>query len=134
MRRLAAVLGSVLGFAFTANGYRPLTKHGYGSAFAFGYGVFASELPMQVLGAQLTALVVVSRRLSPRIRQFSWLVLTAALDAGLGADRRTESGDLWKRPAPGGCHREETRRSTHAADLPRLRARRRHQLRGLRLQ
>ena len=29
--------------------------------------------------------------------------LTAALDAGLGTDRRTESGDLWKRPAPGGA-------------------------------
>ncbi len=60
--------------------------------------------------------------LPPRIRRFSWLVsalswlgllgprhvgrradepLTAALDAGLGPDRRTESGDLWKRPAPG---------------------------------
>ena len=29
--------------------------------------------------------------------------LTAALDAGLGPDRRTESGDLWKRPAAGGA-------------------------------
>jgi len=124
VKRLAAVLGSVVAFAFTANGYRPLTKHGYGSAYAFSYGLFASELPMQMLGAQLTALALVSRRLSPRIRRFSWLVsalswlgllglrrigrtanepLTAALDAGLGADRRTESGDLWKRPAPGGA-------------------------------
>jgi acetyl esterase/lipase len=28
--------------------------------------------------------------------------LTAALDAGLGTDRRTESGDLWKRPVGAG--------------------------------
>jgi hypothetical protein len=124
VKRLAAVLVSVLGFAFTANGYRPLTKHGYGSAFAFGYGVFASELPMQTLGVQLAALAAVSGRLPPRIRRVSWLVsvlswlgllglrhvgrradeaLTAALDAGLGPDRRTESGDLWKRPTPAGA-------------------------------
>jgi acetyl esterase/lipase len=124
VKRLAAVLVSILGFSFTANGYRPLTKHGYGSAFAFGYGVFASELPIQTLGVQLAALAAVSRRLPPRIRRFSWLVsalswlgllglrhvghkasepLTAALDAGLGPDRRSESGDLWRRPAPGGA-------------------------------
>jgi acetyl esterase/lipase len=30
------------------------------------------------------------------------LPLTAALDAGLGSDRRTQSGDLWKRPAGAG--------------------------------
>ena len=124
MKRLAAVLVSVLGFAFTVNGYRPLTKRPYGSVYALGYGVFASELPMQSLGVQFTALAAVSRRLPPRIRRFSWLLsalswlgllglrhvgrkanepLTAALDAGLGPDRRTESGDLWKRPAPGGA-------------------------------
>ena len=124
MKRLAAVLASALGFAVTANGYRPLTKHGYGSLYAFSYGVFASELPVPVLGGQLVALAGLSRWLPPRIRRFSWLVaglswlgllglrhlgrranepLTAALDAGLGPDRRTESGDLWKRPAPGGA-------------------------------
>ena len=139
MKRLAAVLVSVLGFAFTANGYRPLTKRPYGSVYAFGYGVFASELPMQSLGVQFTALAAVSRRLPPRIRRFSWLVsalswlgllglrhvghkanepLTAALDAGLGPDRRTESGDLWRRPRGRRCDREETRRRTNAADLP----------------
>jgi acetyl esterase/lipase len=124
VKRLAAVLVSVLGFAFTANGYRPLTKHGYGSLFAFSYGLSASELPAQTLAAQAAALVAFSRRLSPRVRLFSWLVsalswlgllglrhfgraadepLTAALDEGLGPERRTESGDLWKRPAPGGA-------------------------------
>src|ERR1700758_5004254 len=91
---------------------------------AFAYGLFASELPMQSLGIQFAALAAVSRRLPPRIRRFSWLLsamswlgllglryvgrtpnepLTAALDAGLGPGRRTESGDLWKRPAPGGA-------------------------------
>jgi len=124
VKRLAAVLVSVLGFAFTVNGYRPLTKRPYGSVYAWGYGVFASELPMQSLGVQFTALAAVSRRLPPRISRFSWLLsalswlgllglrhvgrkanepLTAALDAGLGPDRRTESGDLWKGPAPGGA-------------------------------
>jgi acetyl esterase/lipase len=124
MKRLAAVFVSALGLAYTANGYRPLTKHGYGSVFAFGSGVFASELPMQTLAVQLTGLAAVSRWLPTRLRRFSWLLaglsglgllglrhigrtanepLTAALDAGLGADRRTESGDLWKRPAPGGA-------------------------------
>ena len=124
MKRLAAVLVAVLGLAYTANGYRPLSKRGYGSLFAFSSGVIASELPMQTLFVQLTALAAVSRRLPARVRLFSWLVsalsglglvglrhighkanepLTAALDAGLGPDRRTESGDLWKRPAPGGA-------------------------------
>ncbi|MGA7049746.1 MAG: alpha/beta hydrolase [Mycobacterium sp.] len=124
MKRTAAVLVSVLGLALTANGYRPLTKHGYGSVFAFVYGVFASELPAQTLGVQLTAVAAVSRRLPKGLRRFSWLVsglswlgllglrhigrkanepLTAALDACLGPDRPTESGDLWKRPAPGGA-------------------------------
>jgi hypothetical protein len=106
VKRLAAVLVSALGFAFTANGYRPLSKGGYGSAYAFSYGVFASELPVQVLGVQLAALAAVSRGLPTRIQRFTWLVsalswlgllglrhvgrnanepLTGALDAGLGA-------------------------------------------------
>jgi acetyl esterase/lipase len=110
--------------AHTANGYRPLTRDRFGSGFAFAYGVFASELPMQTLAVQLAAQAAVSRLLPTRVRRFSWLVaasswlgllglrraghgahapLTAALDAGLGPDRRTESGDLWRRPAPGGA-------------------------------
>ena len=124
MKRLVAPLVALLSFAFTANGYRPLTKHGYGSLFAFSSGVFASELPVQVLGTQFAALAAVSRGLPKRVRRFSWLVsglswlgllglrrvghkanepLTEALDAGLGRDRRPEAGDLWKRPAPGGA-------------------------------
>ena len=105
MKRLGAVLASIFSVAFTANGYRPLSKGGYGSVFAFADGVFASELPLQSLGVQLTALAALSRRLPPRLRRFSWLLtavsglgllglrrlghranepLTAALDAGLG--------------------------------------------------
>jgi hypothetical protein len=119
VKKLAAVLGSLGGFAVTANGYHPLTKRGYPSMYVFSFGVFASELPLQLIAAQSAALAAVTRWLTPRLRWFSWLVsalswlgllglhrigsqanvpLTAALDAGLGTERRTESGDLWKRP------------------------------------
>ena len=123
VKKLFAVLASLAGLAVTANGYRPLSKRGYLSMYAFSFGVFASELPLQLLVSQFALLAAVTRKLSPRVRRFSWLVsalswlglvglnrlghqsklpLTAALDAGLGTDRRIESGDLWKRPAGGG--------------------------------
>jgi acetyl esterase/lipase len=123
VKKLLAVLASMAGLAVTANGYQPLSKRGYLSMYAFSFGVFASELPLQLLVSQFALLAAVTRRLSPRLRLFSWLVsalswlglaglhrigaqadqpLKAALDAGLGPDRRTESGDLWKRPAGAG--------------------------------
>jgi acetyl esterase/lipase len=123
VKKLAAVLGSLAGLVFTANGYRPLCKRGYPSLYAFSYGLVVSELPLQIFAGQFAMLAAVTRRLSSRPRRFSWLVstvswlgllglarigrkanvpLTAALDAGLGTDRRTESGDLWKRPAGAG--------------------------------
>ena len=123
MKKLAAVLGSLAGLAVTANGYQPLSKRGFLTVYAFGFGVFASELPLQLIAGQFAALSAITRRLSPRLRWFSWLVsalswlgllglnrlahqanlpLTAALDAGLGIDRRTQSADLWKRPAGAG--------------------------------
>jgi acetyl esterase/lipase len=123
VKKLFAVLASLAGLAVTANGYQPLSKRGYLSMYAFSFGVFASELPLQLLVSQFALLAAVTRKLSPRVRRFSWLVsalswlglvglnrlghqsklpLTAALDAGLGTDRRIESGDLWKRPAGGG--------------------------------
>lgn len=123
MTRLLAVLGSLAGLATTVNGYRPLTKHGYPSLYAFAFGLFASELPLQLIAGQSAALAAVSRRLPPRLRRFSWLLsvlswlgllglnhagrtanrpLTAALDAELGAGRRTDGADLWKRPGPDG--------------------------------
>lgn len=121
MKKLAAVLGSLVGLAITANGYRPLAKRGYPSFYAFAFGLFATELPLQLIAGQSTALATVSRWLSPRVRRFSWLVsgvswlglfwlnragrsanapLAAALDGALGSDRRTESADIWKRPGP----------------------------------
>jgi acetyl esterase/lipase len=124
LKRLAAPLVSIASLAFTANGYRPLGKGGYPSGFSFAYGLFASELPLQSLAVQLTALAALSRRLPAPIRRFCWLIsavsglgllglrhlghranvpLAAALDAGLGPERCRESGDLWKRPAPGGA-------------------------------
>ena len=123
VKKLTAVLGSLAGLAITANGYQPLSKRGYLSMYAFSFGVFASELPLQLLVSQFALLAAVTRKLSPPLRRFSWLVsalswlglaglhrigaqadqpLKAALDAGLGPDRRTESGDLWKRPAGAG--------------------------------
>ncbi len=123
VKKLAAVLGSLTGLAVTANGYRPLTKRGYPSLYAFGFGVFASELPLQLLAGQVGLLAAVTRWLSPGLRRFSWLAsalswlgllgldrlgrqanvpLTAALDAELGTDRRTESGELWMQRAGAG--------------------------------
>ena len=123
MKKLTAVLGSLAGLAVTANGYQPLSKPRLLSTYAFSFGVFASELPLQLIAGQFAALAAVTRRLSPRLRWFSWLVsalswlgllglnrlshqanlpLAAALDAGLGTDRRTQSADLWKRPAGAG--------------------------------
>jgi acetyl esterase/lipase len=123
VKKLFAVLAPLAGLAVTADGYQPLSKRGYLSMYAFSFGVFATELPLQLIGGQFALLAAVTRRLSPRVRRFSWLVsalswlgllglhrigsqsnqpLTAALDAGLGTDRRTESGDLWKRPAGAG--------------------------------
>jgi acetyl esterase/lipase len=123
VKKLAAVLGSLSGLAITANGYQPLTKRGYLSIYAFSFGVFASELSLQILAGQAALLTAVTRWLSPGLRRFSWLVsalswlgllglnrigkqanmpMTAALDAALGTGRRTESGDLWKRPEGAG--------------------------------
>ena len=106
MKRLAAVLVSVLGLTFTANGYRPLTKHGYGSVFAFAYGVLASELPVQTLGVQLAALATVSRRLPARLRQFSWLVVGVVM-AGIAGPaphraqgQRAADRGAGRRPGP----------------------------------
>jgi len=118
VKNLLAVLASLAGLAVTANGYQPLSKRGYLSMYAFSFGVFASELPLQLLVSQFCA---AGRRRPQALTEgcadsagwlsaLSWLGLAglhrigaqadqplkAALDAGLGPDRRTESGDLWK--------------------------------------
>ena len=120
VKKLAVTLASLAGLTVTANGYRPLSKHGYLSMYAFSFGVFATELPLQLIAGQAALLAAMTRTLTPQLRRFSWLVsalswlgllglnrighqadqpLKAALDAGLGSDRRTDSADLWKRPA-----------------------------------
>lgn len=124
MKRLVAVLVSIVGAAFTANGYRPLSKRGYPSLYAFACGVVATELPLQVLAVHASAFLPFSRGLGRRTGTVAWLLsalswlgliglyragraadqpLTAALDAGLGTDRRRQSRDLWQEPAPGGA-------------------------------
>ncbi|BBY53667.1 alpha/beta hydrolase [Mycobacterium koreense] len=122
MKKLAALLATLTGVAVTANGYRPLTKDGYGSLYAFAAGVFATELPLTLIAGQSAALAAVSRWLSPRARKVSWLLsalswlglagldrigrqadqpLTAALDAELGTDRRSSATGVWSRTAAG---------------------------------
>lgn len=111
-----ALIGAVISAAFTANGFRPLSRRGYPSLYAFGYGVVASELPLQMLAPQPLALAAVSRLLGRRTATFAWLLaglswlglldlyrvgraadrpLTRALEAGLGPERRRDSRGLW---------------------------------------
>lgn len=124
VRKLAAVLGSILGAAVTVNGYRPLSQRGIRSVFAWSLGLFVTELPLQVIAGQAAALGAVSRGFDPRVRWLAWglsalswrgllglhrtgrranLQLTAALDDSLGPARRTDSTGIWKRPAPSGA-------------------------------
>ncbi len=123
VKKFSVALASLAGLAVTANGYQPVSKRGYLSMYAFSFGVFASELPLQLIAGQAALLAAVTRRLSPKLRGFSWLVsalswlglfglnrighqadqpLKAALDAGLGPDRRANGADLWKLPAGAG--------------------------------
>lgn len=71
---VVALVGAVLSAAFTANGIRPLSRRGYPSLYAFGYGVFASELPLQVLAPQPLGLAAVTRSLGRRTATFAWLL------------------------------------------------------------
>lgn len=119
-KRLVAVLVSIAVAALTANGYRPLTKRGYPSLYAFGAGVITSELPLQLLAGHAAAFLPVSRGLGRRTGLLCWAVsalswlgllglyragraaeqpLTAALDEGLGTDRRRQSPEgIVKKP------------------------------------
>jgi acetyl esterase/lipase len=145
---LAITASALSGVACAANGYRPLSKKGLCSVIAFAGGVMATELPLQTLTAQAGVLSMLSRRASPTARRLAWLVsvmswlgllglsrvahhadspLTTALDEGLGADRRTDSDGLWRRPSPDGGTAKQPglvrmmriyRDYAHDADIP----------------
>ncbi|MDT7739914.1 MAG: hypothetical protein QOK09_3283, partial [Mycobacterium sp.] len=63
VKELSAALASLAGLAVTADGYRPLSKRGYLSIYAFSFGVFASELPLQLIAGQFALLAAVTRKL-----------------------------------------------------------------------
>jgi acetyl esterase/lipase len=103
----------------TLNGYRPLATTGFRSVLAFVSGVTTTELPLQNLVGQTGAAALLARTTPPSARRYVGLLwgasclgllglnrvgrradvtLTAALDQGLGARRRTDSAGLWQRP------------------------------------
>ncbi|MEE9242811.1 MAG: alpha/beta hydrolase [Mycobacterium sp.] len=125
-RQAAALAVAAVTAASTINGYRPLASNGYPSVWSWAFGLVVTELPRQTLISQLGGLVLTARRLTRPVRMFAWLVagfsalgllkfsreghqanvaLTAALDDGLGTQRRTDSAGLWRRPAGGGTAR-----------------------------
>ena len=123
VRQVAALGVAAVTAASTANGYRPLARYGYRSVWSWVFGLVVTELPLQTLASQLGGLALTARRLTPPVRIIAWLTaavsavgllnfsraghqskttLTAALDSGLGNGRRTDSTDLWRKPAGGG--------------------------------
>jgi acetyl esterase/lipase len=122
-RQTGALAVAAVTAAATVNGYRPLARSGYPSLWSWAFGLVVTELPLQTLASQLGGLALTARRLTRPVRLIAWLVaglsalgllnfsraghranvvLTAALDAGLGARRRTDTAGLWRRPAGGG--------------------------------
>jgi hypothetical protein len=115
------VLGTAVGAASTVNGDRPLLRRPIGWVFAWLFGLVVSELPLQTIAVQAAALAAASRGSSPRQRKVACLLtavswtgllglhrigrnanvpLTAAIDAGLGTDRRSASADIWRAAPP----------------------------------
>ncbi|MEO3761596.1 alpha/beta hydrolase [Mycobacterium sp. B14F4] len=122
-RQVAALAAAALSAATTLNGYRPLAREGYPSMWSWVFGLVVTELPLQTLASQVGGLALTARRLTRPVRTIAWLVaglsalgllnfsraghkadvpLMAALDSGLGPQRRTDSTGLWRRPAGGG--------------------------------
>ena len=115
-------------------------------------GCSRPKLPLQMIAGQFALLAAITRKLSPRLRRFSWLVSALSWLGLLGlqplrhpgqraAHRRARRRVGHRSPhrvgrsveaAGGRGHGQDARRGAHAADLPRLRARHRHQLRRLR--
>jgi acetyl esterase/lipase len=124
VKSIATVLGSAVGAASTINGYRPFFRRRVGSVFAWLFGLVVSELPLQTIAVEAAALAAASHRPSSRLRRFAWLLtavswtgllglhrvgrnanvpLSAALDAGMGIDRRSTSADIWRAAPSGGA-------------------------------
>lgn len=122
-RQVGALAVTAVTAASTLNGYRPLARKGYPSIWSWGFGLVVTELPLQTLASQIGGLALTARRLTRPVQTIAWLTaavsacgllnfwragrqanvpLTAALDDGLGTDRRTDSEGLWRRPAGGG--------------------------------
>ena len=119
IRQVAALAAAALSAVATINGYRPLARNGYPSLVSFSLGLVVTEMPLQTLATQLGGLLLRTRRLTRPVRTVAWLTaglsalgllnldrlghradvpLRAALDSGLGTDRRTDSAGLWRRP------------------------------------
>ncbi|HEV7420301.1 MAG TPA: alpha/beta hydrolase [Mycobacterium sp.] len=146
-RRWAAGAAAAVGAVATVNGYRPLSSRGFSSVLALAAGLLATELPLQSMLAQTGAVALLAGAAPPRTRRTAGLLwaasclgllglnqvgrradapLTAALDQGLGAERRTDSAGLWEQQtsrdgtakAPGVIRMARVYRDyTHDADI-----------------
>jgi len=123
LRQIGSLLVTAVTTVSTLNAYRPVVNKSRLSIYSWMFGLGVTELPLQVLATQLGGLALTARRLNRPVRAIAWVVagvsalgllnfsraghranvpLTTALDAGLGATRRTDSAGLWRRPAGAG--------------------------------
>ena len=123
VRRWAVVAAAAAGIAATGNGYRPFSNRGYLSVLAVAAGLATTELPLQNIAVQSGVAALLARGAPSGARWVAGLLwaasflgliglnragrgadapLTAALNHGLGADRRSESAGLWEQPTPHG--------------------------------
>ncbi len=123
IRQIGSLLVTAVTAASTLNAYRPVVNKSRLSIYSWMFGLVVTELPLQTLTSQVGGLALTARRLTRPVRTLAWLVasvsalgllnqsraghranvpLTTALDAGLGAARRTDSAGLWRRPAGAG--------------------------------
>jgi hypothetical protein len=147
-RRWAAIAAASVGIVATVNGIRPLSTRGLSSVLALAGGLATTELPLQTLLTQSGAVGLLAAVAPPRTRKIAGLLwtgsalgllglnrvgrqaaapLTAALDDGLGINRRTDSVGLWERPTsdeglakrPGVVRMARVYRDyAHDADIP----------------
>ncbi|OBB85543.1 esterase [Mycobacterium colombiense] len=123
IRQIGSLAVTAVTAASTLNAYRPLARGGFPSLYSWMFGLAVTELPLQTLLTQLGGLALTGRRLPRPVRIIAWVVavpsalgllnlsraghranvpLAEALDKGLGANRLTESTNLWRRPAGSG--------------------------------